>query len=64
MRPIPDYGDVFTVKDFYDCVDSGLFNDYDGFGKYATEKEISDEVVDLSDVKVNTEYTHVVWFNK
>jgi hypothetical protein len=67
MEPIPNYGDHMTIEEFREYVRSGLFTDYDGMGYYATATEISDEMVDLSEIKVGykpEKYTYVVWFNK
>ena len=67
MSPIPDYGDLMTLEDWVSAVKSGGFIDYDGDGRYATEKEISNKYVKPSDVrkgKVDKSWTHVVWFNR
>lgn len=67
MRPIPDYGDHMTLGSFLDCVQSGCFIDYDGFGEYATATQVSDKRVHPSDVAygdIDRNYTHVVWYNR
>jgi len=67
LRPIPSYGDHMTTEEFVDSVKSGLFIDYDGMGKYATDKYMTELNVIPSDVNaglINNNYTHVVWFNK
>lgn len=61
-EPIPDYGDHMTVADFKDSVECGLFTDDDGHGYYATDKVMTRQRVDLSNVDMD--HTHVVWFNK
>ncbi len=45
MKPIPDYGDHMPLVEFIKYVKEGYFIDYDGFGYYATEKEISEELI-------------------
>jgi hypothetical protein len=67
MEPLPDYGDLMTLGDWLDCVESGGFIDYDGLGRYATDKEMSNIYVVPSDVekgKVDKSWSHVVWFNR
>lgn len=64
---IPEYGDVLTLQIFINYCLNNILIDYDGVGNYATEKEMSDEIVfpsHIVDGKVNYNYTHVVWFNK
>lgn len=61
LEPIPDYGDLFTIKYFKSMVKDGSIMDDDGCGYYATETHMS---------RVNcfsqrpSWATHVVWFNK
>lgn len=67
LRPLDDYGDHMKLGSFLDCVQSGGFIDYDGFGEYATETQVSGKRVHPSDVaagKIDTNYTHVVWYNR
>lgn len=67
LKPIPNYGDLMTMEDFYDCVKSGLFIDDDGTGYYAFENAMTNVYTNLNDVyheRQPKEYTHVVWFNK
>lgn len=63
-----------TVAEFMDAVRTGCFIDYDGYGYYATEDRVSDEVVRPSDVYVADDETasldhpswatHVDWYNR
>ena len=65
--PIPNYGDHMTILEFIEAVESGGFIDYDGFGKYASETEMSEIVVRPSDIKngrLVRGFSHVVWFNR
>jgi hypothetical protein len=67
MSPIPNYGDHMTLEEFVECCESGGFIDYDGRGDYATETEISDVGVRPSQItsgKIDTRWTHVVWYNR
>lgn len=67
LVPIPEYGDHMTMEEFLDSVKCGGFIDYDGHGKYATDKIMTDIIVRPSDYKkglIKKEYTHVVWFNR
>ena len=67
MKAIPDYGDLMPLKDWIDCVKCGGFNNYDGNGKLATETKMTNIKVKPSDVKdgkLETAFTHIVWFNR
>jgi hypothetical protein len=63
----PDYGDLFTMKDFKDNVACGGFIDYDGYGEYATKEMVSDVTIYPSDIRANIyrdDFTHVMWYNR
>lgn len=64
-QPIPDYGDLMTLKDFVECVESGGFINYDGHGYYSDGQWMFEKVIP-SDIKGKKpkNYSHVVWFNK
>ena len=67
MRPIPDYGDVFTLEGFIHMCKNYSFIDYDGTGYYGNDKEYSNKYAKPSDIvagKIDKNYTHVIWFNK
>ena len=67
LSPIPNYGDHFTIEEFTEMVKSGAIIDDDGFGNYATEDGMSSIEAAPSDIyhgRVNTAFSHVVWFNK
>jgi hypothetical protein len=67
FEPIPIYGDLLTWESFVDCVDTGLFIDYDGYGHYSTEDKMSNKRIYPSDLKTGHilhGFTHVVWFNR
>lgn len=64
--PVPEYADLMTVDKFVDCVECGLFIDYDGHGFYVKDG-LEYEVVhpsDLDDAPPKEGYTHVAWYNK
>jgi len=68
--PDPDHCNVYTIKDWLECVDCGGFIDYDGFGNLAYEDKMSNIEVKPSHVKkgrferVRKDFTHVVWYNR
>jgi len=60
-------GNLFTVEEFLECVQSGGFIDYDGFGKYYDGKKTVDGLVFPSEVVKNglkPGFTHIVWYNR
>ena len=71
-EPMPDYGDVMTLAEFQQSVNSGLFTDYDGYGNYVMSEQthygqlmrMSSVEFSPSDMKVPGWATRVVWFNK
>lgn len=68
MRPIElDACSHMTIDEFKSSVKSGLFTNDDGHGYYATNKEESDIIVRLTEIKngrIREEWTHVCWYNK
>lgn len=67
FEQIPDYGDKMTIQDFKEAVILGALVDSDGCGRYASENEMTDLVVQPSDYFKNTideRFSHVIWFNK
>lgn len=67
LKPIPDYGDLMTLEEFINCVNSDGFIDYDGHGRYSDEINMTDIIIYPSDIKNNSvreDFTHIVWFNK
>ena len=54
-------GDLFTVEEWKEAVESGDFNMFDGVGYWVKdEKESDDEVFSTPQLDA----THVVWYNK
>lgn len=67
LRPLPDYGSHITFEEWLESVECGGFIDYDGWGYYATENQMTDIIVRPSHVEKETlipGWTHIVWFNK
>lgn len=74
------YGDIMTLAEFIDCVESTCFIDYDGSGRLIYldkeidnsdtycdrfEFKIGDDYYDMSDIaKLFEDEIKVVWFNK
>ncbi len=67
LKEIPDYGDVMPLADFIQCVEDGIFLDYDGHGYYVKDKKESNIMIIPSDVEYNSvrkDFDTIVWFNK
>ena len=64
-EPLKKTDNLMTVEKFIEDVNSGYLTDYDGYGYYATNKEISDKAVVPSDCPdLDKSFTHVVWYNR
>ena len=63
---IPDYGDVMTIKEWNECVECGLFTNYDGCGYFCKDGKMDRTLEVFSPKAAQTEIdaTHVCWFNK
>ena len=68
---LPNYGDLFTIKEFKELCDDGCFIDWDGTGQYSDEEFIYgdpwNDTANPSDFRagnIRTDFTHVMWFNK
>jgi hypothetical protein len=67
QESIPEYGELMTMAEFISQCCIGAYIDYDGSGKYSDGKYMTDKDVVPSDLpagKLDTSYSHVVWFNK
>jgi hypothetical protein len=66
IEPLPDYGDLMTVKDFREACSVGALIDYDGTGYPVKGKKMARNVVVLPSKRNNIpkSATHVMWFNK
>lgn len=70
VRDLPDYGDLIPIEEFKECVEHGMFTDYDGSGHWSNgekmTKSLGDRVCDLDAIGQAIEFgvTHVMWFNK
>ena len=70
---IPDYGDIMTVEEFEECVESGAFIDYDGHGYFCNpETNVRDcswkvfpsTIGTLAYKTQRSQWSHVIWFNR
>ncbi len=62
-----EWGDLMSIENFRGAVKAGMFRNYDGFGKLATETEESDIEIYPSmflSMEVPDWATHVMWYNK
>lgn len=60
-------GELITLEEFIASVNSGVFTDNDGLGRYATEVGVSDIYIYPSDILDNVyrkDFSHVLWLNK
>lgn len=67
LKPIPEFGNRMTVKQFIANVKAGGFIDYDGYGYYTVGDWMTSKIVRPSDVKsgrILARYTHIIWFNR
>ena len=70
MKPIPCYGDLFTIREWEESCESGCLIDYDGSGHFATETECSNIRVYPSYYgtskyeEAKKDFTHIVWYNR
>jgi hypothetical protein len=67
FNKLADYGDVMSLKEFIECVESGGFIDYDGFGRYVKDSMESNIRIYPSDVKsgnVRKDFDTIIWYNR
>ena len=67
LDDIPDFADVMPIKQFIECVDNGLFIDYDGSGNYVLNGKETNVPIYPSDVEhgaIRWEFDSVAWYNK
>jgi hypothetical protein len=68
-HPLPEYGDLFTVKKFVEICEEGGFIDWDGSGFFSDGKYVYDNEEALPSQVKDTNFnprnfSHVAWFNK
>ncbi len=51
FEPRPDYGTLYTLEEFIGMVTEGGFIDYDGFGYFAIDDQMSNRIIFPSDIK-------------
>jgi len=60
-QEIYDFGDLMTVDEWIDCVKSGGFTRYDGWGYYCKDGKMSN-VVCWDNPREDA--THIIWLNR
>lgn len=63
LTPLPSYGDLLTVTEFFENRESGGLISSDGSGYYATPDGF-DRASNVWEVEQPDWATHVIWFNK
>lgn len=60
-------GDIMTVADYLDCVENGMFIDYDGSGHPMKDGKI-DRKIDIYPSNkrhgIPEDATHICWYNR
>jgi hypothetical protein len=67
LSDLPDYGDVMSLEHFIDCVKSGGFINYDGWGNYVIDGKKTNIDIYPSDVKndaIRKDFNTIIWFNR
>lgn len=70
LGPLPDGPAHMTMSEFIHCVLQGGFIDDDGFGHYATathelvEPDIDVKPSWVEEKKLDTSWSHIVWYNR
>jgi hypothetical protein len=67
LQSIPPEGDMFSMQEFVRLCNDQLLVNYDGYGHYSLEKEMTNVTILPSDVTTglyNDSYPFVVWFNR
>lgn len=67
LSKIPDYGDVYTVKEFKEMCESGGFTDSDGSASLLLDGKATDVGIRPSLVVFGVDlsrYSGVIWYNK
>lgn len=71
LEPLDDIGRHMTMENFLECVKTGAFIDYDGYGVLATATHQGGETkqkIRPSDIKKGKNpdpyWTHVMWYNR
>lgn len=67
LLPKKKEGHLYTLEEFIEMCNDEDFIDYDGFGRYATDKEESDIEVMPSYIKsgfIRKDFSNVIWYNR
>lgn len=72
-KPVPSYGELLTIKEFYADIRNGTITDYDGFGEWSDGKVCWGDPWRPETLAIPSKFspsnvpegaTHVVWFNR
>ena len=65
---LPDYGDLMTMREWTDAVNTGALTDFDGYGYYSDGAAYCREVKIYPSLlgrgRIKGEYTHVLWMSE
>jgi hypothetical protein len=67
LKPLSEYGELFTKEEFLQAIDDGLFVSDDGSGYYAFKDSQSNIEIIIPMLHCgffDNRFTHVMWFNK
>lgn len=64
LNPDPNFGDLFTLEEWKEHLQNGLFIEDDGSGYWADDFKHTDDG-DVFDISTKPDWaTHILWFNK
>jgi len=64
---IPEHGTVMPLTEFIECVESGGFIDYDGYGEYIKDGKLTDINIYPSDIlhnSIRSDMDTIIWYNR
>ncbi len=67
QKKFPNYGDLFTVQEFYEMVECGGIIDSDGSGELSNGTQVAwgwHPVKVLASAIYSNSVTHIMWYNK
>ena len=63
-RPLPGYGDLMTVAEYRENVESGCLMDYDGHGHPVKDNMLAIHFISPDFDNIPADATHILWFNR